>query len=122
MGEPALAETAAAMAQQCLAPGAPLRTLSLLLAGGPNAVLGGQAPSNGVQAPQPGAAALGSAPMGEEAGAAARTLLAAGDWRQQLAVVAANRTPGDERLLEGLGEALLAQGQVCAEEGMGASC
>lgn len=34
------------------------------------------------------------------------------DWRQQLAIIAANRTPGDEAVIGRLGGQLMAAGQV----------
>lgn len=125
LGEQAVSETAAAMAQQCLAPGAPLRTLCLLLASGAEGALGlppggggaGRSPPTSVGGSagplQPGPAGPGAA----AAGAGPLDLLA-GDWRQQLAVLAANRTPGDERVMERLGERLLREaGQVGSRAG-----
>ncbi|KAI7843308.1 hypothetical protein COHA_003139 [Chlorella ohadii] len=81
LGEAAVAGTAAAMAQQCIAQAAPLQTLLLLL--GAPAV-----------APRPGSSNDPTA------------------WRRQLAVMVANRTPGDEAAMLSLGRQLLSAGQL----------
>ena len=155
MGDAAFAETAAAMAAGLGPPGAPLRTLALVLAGRPDAALpapaAGGAIANGHPAPgtrpaaghpahaapadEPrsggsgGALSLfglgkpraGSAGGGDAAGSdrAGQGLHAppgapeapdAGavldGWRANLAILAANRSPGDEGVLARLGDAL----------------
>ncbi|KAK9828037.1 hypothetical protein WJX81_004015 [Elliptochloris bilobata] len=113
LGEGAFVDTAAAMAAALGPPGAPLRTLTLVLAGRPDAAL-----------PPPRSAAttdsrlnLISNPEGPGSGlgdeAAAAAVL--DDWRRNLAALAANRSPGDEVLLVRLGDRLwLERGMVAA--------
>ena len=84
MGEQHFTATAAAMARAACAPGSPLHTLELMLAGLPQDLLGTGAD---------GAAAGG-----------ARRLLPR--WRENLAVLATNRAPGDQAVLAAMGDAL----------------
>jgi hypothetical protein len=122
LGPAAISATAAAMTQQSLAEAAPLHTLLLLL--------GGASPD------RPLALAAAAAAEGQSAGAvpaaadqpeqgggwmpavfrpgsqAAASGGASAGWRQHLAVMAANRTPGDEAAMLLLGSKLLGVGQV----------
>lgn len=122
LGDAAVAGTASAMAQQCVAQAAPLQTLLLLLGGAPAeqplaaaaaAAIEAAAPPS--EAPPP--AAWQSQPgMFNPAAAAAAGVHGSGSdptaWRRHLAVLAANRTPGDEAAMLALGGQLLAQGQL----------
>ena len=127
LGEAATTATAAAMAQQCVAAAAPLHTLLLLLGGAP-----ADQPLAAVAAAAAGAAgaagaAVHSAPLRDSnasnsgapgmfnpAAAAALPPSAGGDrsWRQHLAMLAANRTTGDESAMLLLGRQLLLVGQL----------
>lgn len=116
LGEAAVAATAASMAERSVADGAPLQTLLLLLGGASAerplaaAVQASQTPAT--EAPQasqpwqqpgvfnPAVAVTGGAAGGSDA------------WRRHLAVMAANRTPGDEAAMTMLGCQLLAAGQL----------
>lgn len=122
LGEAAAAGTAAAMAQQCVAQGAPLQTLLLLLGGAsveqPLAAAAAAAIEAAARASEaPPAAAWQQQPgMFNPAASAAGTRPGVSSdptaWRRQLAVVAANRTPGDEGAMLSLGSQLLAVGQL----------
>lgn len=108
------------MAQQCLAEGAPLQTLLLLLGGATAerslAAAAAQSSAGVAAAPEQAAAAPWQQPgMFNPASSASR---AAGGgssgaaWRRHLAVMAANRTPGDEAPMALLGSHLLAAGHL----------
>lgn len=119
LGDAAVSATAAAMAQQCLAEGAPLQTLLLLLGGAtaeqPLAAAAAQSSGGASAAPQPPAATPWQQPgvfnpAASSSGAAGG---GGGDaWRRHLAVMAANRTPGDEAAMALLGARLLAAGRL----------
>lgn len=96
-GEKHFQETAAAMARACFVPGSPIRTLQLLQAGLDGEVFGaaGQA---GAAVGEPGQ--LG---ISDGADASASTLT---QWRENLTIMAANRTPGDGRVIAELGDRL----------------
>ena len=120
LGEAATTATAAAMAQQCVAEVAPLQTLLLLLGGTaadqPLSVAAAGAAEQGALASASSAAASTWQP-GVFNPAAAATALApatgsAAGWRQHLAMLAANRTPGDEAAMLLLGRQLLSAGQL----------
>ena len=119
LGDAAIAATAAAMAEQSVAEGAPLQTLLLLLGGAPAdgaLTAAAQAAAAGpAAAAAPAAAALWQQPgvFNPAAVAASATASSSGDaWRQHLAVIAANRTPGDEAAMLVLGSALFAAGRL----------
>ena len=116
LGDAALSSTAAAMAQSSVAGDAPLHTLLLLLGGAPAnqplmaaaaaAATTGQPaaadPAAGWQ--QPGVFNPGAADPGGSGGS--------DSWRHHLAIIAANRTAGDEAAMLQLGSQLLAAGQL----------
>jgi hypothetical protein len=157
MGDAAFAETAGAMAAGLGPPGAPLRTLALVLAGRPDAALpapcapgaianghpapgtnsagghpahaaaadeprsgggggGGALSLFGLGKPRAGGAGGGDAGGGERAGLGPRAPPDApeapdagavlDEWRANLAILVANRSPGDEGVLARLGDAL----------------
>lgn len=155
MGEAAFAETAAAMAAGLGPPGAPLRTLALILAGRPDAALpapaaagaianghpapgtrpaaghpahaapadeprsggsGGALSLFGLGKPRAGSAGGGDAAGSDRAGQGLHAPPGAPEapdagavldgWRANLAILAANRSPGDEGVLARLGDAL----------------
>jgi hypothetical protein len=133
MGEKVLAETAATMAQHALMPGTPLRTLAVVMASRADLL---QADITARQGPGPGAAPgtapvspayanAGSAggatfgPNGPSGGSPAFAHMGGGagfnpmgllsNWRQNLAILASNRSPGDAELLTKLGERLLVE-------------
>jgi COPII coat assembly protein SEC16 len=93
LGEAVAARTAAAFAQQCLPPESALQTLCVQLGG-----------SSLTSSPGGGAAPMVSGSWDQ----GSTSLL--GSWRQQLAVLAANRTPGDDKAMERLGRRLAAAG------------
>ena len=122
MGEQHFAATAAAMARAACTPGSPLHTLEVMFAGVPQDLIGGGAGGIGVgqkvgghsRTGSFGAAAaslvgVGDSSFGENAGPGTaggdvRTLLPR--WRENLAILAANRAPGDARVMGALGDAL----------------
>ncbi|KAK9806007.1 hypothetical protein WJX73_003988 [Symbiochloris irregularis] len=102
LGDAAFQETAAAMAGATLAPGQPLQTLCLLLAG---------LPAASILTPASGAELSSSEPsMGT---GAAEALLSS--WREHVAVLGSSGTPGADALLTQLGDRLWQQlGEVTA--------
>lgn len=116
LGEAATAAATAAMAEQCIADGSPLRTLLLLLGGASAerslAAAASAPPAAGAAA---GAPAPADASSWQQPGVfvpAAGSPAGAAQWRRHLAALAANRTPGDEAAMLALGSQLLAAGQL----------
>ncbi|KAI3429223.1 hypothetical protein D9Q98_005322, partial [Chlorella vulgaris] len=122
LGPAAISATAAAMTQQSLAEAAPLHTLLLLLGGAsPDRPLAlaaaaaaegqsaGSVPAAADQPEQGGGWMPAVFRPGSQAAASGG---ASAGWRQHLAVMAANRTPGDEAAMLLLGSKLLGVGQV----------
>ncbi|KAK9817295.1 hypothetical protein WJX72_012309 [[Myrmecia] bisecta] len=123
-GDKAFTEAAAQMAEHVMAAGSPLWALSLLLAGKPDLVHQAKA----VEDTAGGASAEGGVPMvaafgGSEAAAltagsstsGSATLLA--EWRENLAILGANRTAGDEAVIAKLGDRLWSErGEVEAAQ------
>lgn len=123
LGEAATAGTAGAMVQQCVAQQAPLQTLLLLLGGASAEQPLAAAAAAAVEAAAPAAEAPPATAwqtqpgMFNPAAASAAAPGAGGSndptaWRRHLAVMAANRTPGDEAAMLSLGSQLLAAGQL----------
>lgn len=116
LGEAASAAAAAAMAEQCIAEGSPLQSLLLLLGGAsperPLAAAAAAAPAAGGPSGPPYPAADSSWPQSGVFRPAASSPAGAASWRRHLAVIAANRTPGDEAAMLTLGRQLLAAGQL----------
>eukprot|EP00271_Cylindrocystis_brebissonii_P003418 TRINITY_DN14376_c0_g1_i1.p1 TRINITY_DN14376_c0_g1~~TRINITY_DN14376_c0_g1_i1.p1 ORF type:complete len:2183 (+),score=493.32 TRINITY_DN14376_c0_g1_i1:157-6549(+) len=110
LNEKIFLDTVAEMAQAQFSAGTPLRTLSLLMAGQQAKVFGGSSTGRGAE----GGAGDSSAAQQQLAGA---TSFAAGEsergleamlneWKGNLAVMTANRTAGDERVILHLGDCL----------------
>lgn len=123
MGDAAVSATAAAMARQCVPDSQPLHTLLLMLGGAsPEQALHAAVASaeGGPSPPVEPAAASGAAAPAQQPGmfnplvaAATPRAVSRGDaWRRHLAVIAANRTPGDEAAVLLLGGRLLAAGRL----------
>ena len=122
LGEAAATGTAAAMVQQCIAQGAPLQTLLLLLGGASVEQPLAAAAAAAIEAAAPASEAPPAAAWQQQPGMFNPAASAAGPrpgsssdptaWRRQLAVMAANRTPGDEGAMLSLGSQLLAVGQL----------
>lgn len=122
LGEAAVAGTAAAMAQQCIAQAAPLQTLLLLLGGASAEQPLAAAAAAAIEAAAPAAEAPPAAAWQSQPGmfnpaapAVAPRPGSSNDptaWRRQLAVMVANRTPGDEAAMLSLGRQLLSAGQL----------
>lgn len=111
------------MIRASMKPESPLSTLCSLLSGGPDVLLSEQqlceqpksAEQRGLVGSQssPYSAGLHGTSSMPAAGIGGGVLdLLMTDWRRQLAIIAANRTPGDEKVLERLGARLLQAQQV----------
>ncbi|CAM6093265.1 unnamed protein product [Calypogeia fissa] len=109
LGEKYYADTVAAMAQRQFLPGSPLRTLSLLLAGQPAEVFREDStqPVQGNQLMQ-----VPSSSGNTNEGVLGSMLE---EWQENLSIMAANRTNGDDRVISHLGDCLWkAKGEVAA--------
>ncbi|CAI5995746.1 unnamed protein product [Closterium sp. NIES-64] len=108
--------TAQAMAAQQFAPGAPLRTLTLLLTQQPSAVFASAAAAaTGAAADATKTGVGAGAGTGTAAGGDGGTSSGSSDegvramvaeWRENVALMAATRTSGDERVISHLGDCL----------------
>ncbi|GBG61429.1 hypothetical protein CBR_g21774 [Chara braunii] len=102
LGERTYVETCADMAQHLFTLGSPLRTLCLLLSGQPKEVFAGLSSPMEVSTLQEDFGQEGYGSMLD-------------DWQENLAVMAANRTDGDERVIIHLGDCLWrSRGEVAA--------
>ncbi|XP_024391506.1 protein transport protein SEC16A homolog [Physcomitrium patens] len=106
LGEKLFCDTVTEMARRQFVAGSPLRTLSLLLAGQPAEVFA--APRAQTGSPMGGTAAASDESQDEEG-----AML--DEWRENIAMMAANRTQGDERVMLHLGDRLWGvRGEVAA--------
>uniref|UniRef100_A0A7I4DLP5 Protein transport protein sec16 n=1 Tax=Physcomitrium patens TaxID=3218 RepID=A0A7I4DLP5_PHYPA len=106
LGEKFFCDTVTEMARRQFVSGSPLRTLSLLLAGQPAEVFAAPSPQSGN-------------PMGGVVAASEQSEVGQGamldDWQENIAIMAANRTQGDERVMLHLGDRLWGvRGEVAA--------
>lgn len=99
LGEKFYADTVSQMAQQQFVPGSPLRTLFLLFAGQATELFSAQ------NLPSP-VAVQGPYSIGSHSSAKDSAGGMLGGWLENLSVIAANRTKGDEQVITHLGDCL----------------